>query len=221
MMETDINMEVVVPRYHPTVVLQDVIDVDRRLAELGFGTRDDIQRIRDVACARAAEGASPFFPLNGPGTLAFQYGTRELRAHLHGLGWKLDDSFGTSGMQHADEPRLAFYQNVDVACDLPHDPRPRTRKGAGAERLDQDVLFDPEGIPTAFDSEAAGREVWYVMVAENGAVEVTNAVVRKGWFAEIRERLFVEDGDGFDVVDPAGDLPADDAVDFDVPVLRR
>ena len=220
MMETEINMEAAVPHL-PTTVHEDDLDVDRRLAELGFGIRKGLLAVRNVACGKAAEGTSPFFPLNGSGTLAYQYGTRELRQYLDTLGWQIDNAFGTSGTRHPSEVRLAFYQNVDAACDRARDPHPRTKKGAGAERLDQSLLFEDESLPTHFDSEKVNCEVWYLMVAENGAVELTRAVVRKGKFEEIVERLFIENGDGFDVVETSDDLPDNDVIDFDVPIVRR
>ena len=200
------------------MIVEEGIHAARRIADLGFGEWDSLLKVRDVACAKAAEGASPFFPLNGAGTLAFRYGTRELGAYLDTLGWVTHNAFGASGMRHPSTARLAYYQNVDVACDLARDPRPRTRKGTGAERRDQGVLW--EDLPTAFPNQRAGSEVWYLMVAEDGAVELTRAVVRDGQFEQPFERIFVAGGGELDVVRQTGELP-DDAVDFDVPVFRR
>lgn len=203
-----------------TKVLQEPVTVDHRLAEIGM-SRGAILAIRDTACSMGATGASPFFPANGAGQLAYQYGTRELRAQFHELGWEIDQTFGTQGVRLPGEKRVAIYQNVDVACSLVDLPNPRSRKGAGSERLSQMSAFEviEEEVPSTFRAEAAAAAVWYVMVAEDGAVEVTNAVVRNGKFADLVERIWVDDGEGFDV---AGEQErGDDAVDFDVVVTRK
>ena len=198
------------------------IDVDRRLAELGFGSRGLILAVRDVAHAREGEGASPFFPANGAGTLAYQYGTHELRARLDELGWRLENPLGTAASRHPTEARRALYQNVDVACSLANDPHPRTRKGVGAERLAQSSLFPEEELISDFDEAPRDCEAWYVMVDEKGAVEVTNAVVRDGKFVEFRERLFVDDGSELSIVDEAhDDTDGEGAIEFDISIARK
>lgn len=204
-----------------TRIYIDDIDVDRRLAELGV-SRQDILDIRDVAASMHATGSSPLFPANGAGQLAYQYGTRELRATLLKRGWVIDQSYGTNGVRHPDRKIIVLYQNVDVACSLSDLPQARSRKGAGSERLSQGSTFDliEEVVPSTHSGEGLDVEVWYVMVAQDGAVEVTLALIKGGEFAEFIERIFVHDGSDFDALEEDGSSD-DDAIDFDIKISRK
>ena len=204
-----------------TKVFIDDIDVDRRLAELNMD-RQDILDIRDVAASMHATGSSPLFPANGAGQLAYQYGTRELRATHLKRGWVIDQSYGTNGVRHPDRKIVVLYQNVDVACSLSDLPQARSRKGAGSERLSQGSAFDliEEVVPSTHTGEGLDVEVWYVMVAQDGAVEVTHALIRGGEFSDFIERIFVHDGSDFDPLEDDGSL-VDDAVDFDITISRK
>lgn len=204
-----------------TKTYTDDIDVDRRLAELGMD-RKDIMDIRDVAVSMHATGSSPLFPANGAGQLAYQYGTRELRSTFLKRGWVIDQSYGTNGVRHPDRKTITLYQNVDVACSLSNLPQARSRKGAGSERLSQGSAFDliEEAVPTTYSGEGLEVEVWYVMVAQDGAVEVTNALIKGGEFSEFIERIFVHDGSDFDRLGREESLD-DDAIDFDIKISRK
>lgn len=205
-----------------TRVYQQDNDANRRLSELGMD-RDDIVAIRDVACSMSATGSSPFFPANGAGQLAYQYGTRELREKFLSRGWRIDQSFGTSGVRHEDQKIVVIYQNVDTACSLANLPKPRSRKGAGSERLGQKNAFEviEDEVPSTYSVASLNVDVWYVMVSESGAVEVTHAVVKNGEFSDFVERIFVDDGSGFSVFDTDGQDNDDDAIDFNISVSRK
>lgn len=199
----------------------DGIDVDRRLKELGMD-RQDILDIRDVAASMHATGSSPLFPANGAGQLAYQYGTRELRATFLKRSWTIDQSYGTNGVRHPDRKVVALYQNVDVACSLSDIPQARSRKGAGSERLSQGTAFDliEEVVPSTHSGEGLDVEVWYVMVAQDGAVEVTHAIIYNGEFSDFIERIFVHDGSDFVGFEDSGSSD-DDAIDFDITISRK
>ena len=177
-------MENPVPRAVTKVYIED-LDVDRRLSELGMG-KQDVLDIRNVAASMHATGSSPLFPANGAGQLAYQYGTRELRATLLKRGWVIDQSYGTNGVRHPNRKIIVLYQNVDVSCSLSDLPQARSRKGAGSERLSQGSAFDliEEVVPSTHSGEGLDLEVWYVMVAQDGAVEVTHALIKNGEFSE-------------------------------------
>lgn len=197
------------------------IDVDRRLSALGID-RQDILDIRGVAASMHATGSSPLFPANGAGQLAYQYGTRELRATLLKRGWAIDQSYGTNGVRHPDRNIIVLYQNVDVACSLSNLPQARSRKGDGSERLSQGSAFDliEEVVPSTHSGEGLDVDVWYVMVAQDGGVEVTHALIKGGEFSEFIERIFVHDGSDFGPLEGDGSSE-DDAVDFDIKISRK
>jgi len=204
-----------------TKVYIDDIDVERRLSELGMD-RQDVLDIRNVAASMHATGSSPLFPANGAGQLAYQYGTRELRATFLKRSWTIDQSYGTSGVRHPAQKIIVLYQNVDVACSLSNNPQPRSRKGAGSERLGQSNAFDliEDQVPSTHSGKELDVDVWYVMVAQNGAVEVTHALINNGEFSDLIERIFVHDGSDFDNLDDRLSSN-DDAVDFDIMISRK
>jgi len=191
------------PRAVTKIYIND-IDVDRRLSELGMD-RQDILDIRNVAASMHATGSSPYFPSNGAGQLAYQYGTYELRATFLKSGWEIDQSYGTNGVRHPDHKLIVLYQNVDVACSLTDLPQARSRKGAGSERLSQGNSFElmDEDVPST-----------------HTAVEVTHAVIKGNKFSEFIERIFVHDGSDFDGLEDRGSSD-DDAVDFDITISRK
>ena len=213
-------MENPMPRAVTKIYIDD-IDVDRRLSELGMD-RQDILDIRNVAASMHATGSSPYFPSNGAGQLAYQYGTHELRATFLKRNWEIDQSYGTNGVRHPDHKLIVLYQNVDVACSLTDLPQARSRKGAGSERLSQGNSFElmEEDVPSTHTEEGLEVAVWYVMVAQDGAVEVTHAVIKGNKFSEFIERIFVHDGSDFDGLEDRGSSD-DDAVDFDITISRK
>ena len=134
----------------------------------------------------------------------------------------IDQSYGTNGVRHPDRKVIVLYQNVDVACSLSDLPQARSRKGAGSERLSQGSAFDliEEVVPATHSGEGLDVEVWYVMVAQDGAVEMTHALIKGGEFSEFIERIFVHDGSDFDALEE-DDSSDDDAIDFDIKISRK
>ena len=131
-----------------TVVLREPWDVDRRLSELGLGTRDRLLRVRAIAISASAN-ATPFHPANAAGTLAYQHGTFALRDEFVGDAWRVDRPDGVETIRNAKTGVNVVFANVDVACDDNIKPKPRSRKGAGAERVCNGNLFEslPEYAP--------------------------------------------------------------------------
>jgi hypothetical protein len=112
-------------------------------------------------------------------------------------------------------PRLRF-SNVDLACNDDHIPKPRSEKGAGAERAANGGLFGhlPHHAPEPTDDFA----LYYLMVDQDGAAELTRPVVNGGTFATAIERIYLSDGGDGD----ADLLGTDDvASGFDPQVARK
>lgn len=198
-----------------TVVRRDGgegISVDDRLRELGV-TRQQLMAVRDAALAAAAE-ATPFFPANAAGTFSYFYGTQQLREQFVGEDWRIDR---TDGVETVVNERLNVklgFQNVDLACDEENLPRPRSPKGAGAERACTGNLFGhlPHVAPKPADSEPA---TFFVMLDPDGAAELSRPVVGKRGYLGFVERIFLFEGidpDGVVVVD-SPDQPSDGGAD--------
>ena len=112
-----------------------------------------------------------------------------------------------------------IFVNVDIAHDYEHDPKPRSRKGAGSERMCSGNLF-PD-LPRYAPAQAKGWSIYYLMVDEHGAAELSCTVVRNGTFVAPVERIFLSDGSD---IDGEAKLPLDDkdaANDFDPKVARK
>jgi hypothetical protein len=198
-----------------TVVRRDGgegISVDDRLRELGV-MREQLMAVRDAALAAAAE-ATPFFPANAAGTFAYFYGTQQLREQFVGADWRIDRTDGVETVVNEKLNLKLGFQNVDLACDEENLPRPRSPKGAGAERACTGNLFGhlPHDTPKPDDSEPA---TFFLMVDQDGATELSRPVVGKRGYLGFVERIFLFDGGDLDdlVVTGSPDQPSDGGAD--------
>ena len=124
-------------------VFREEQEVNARLAELEL-KKAKLLSIRSVAVAAAAD-ATPFHPANAAGNFSYQHGTFALRKELAEEGWVAERPNGVEAIRNqAGDVRVAF-ANVDVACNDEHEPRPRSGKGAGAERLCRGTTCSPGG----------------------------------------------------------------------------
>lgn len=211
-----------------TSVIDNHKDAERRLADFGL-TKAQILAIRDAARG-ATEDASPLMPLNAPGTLGYIYGVEALRGNILSEDWVIDRTLGVEAViNHRLGVRIGF-QNVDAACDPVMPPMPRSEKGSGTARLCGLPLFAHFGVVLETDADRLPREdvqdphgdqivTYFVMVGEDGSIELSRPVIAAKKYSDFVERIFV-------------DRPADDwesriepeieaADDFDVPVIFK
>jgi hypothetical protein len=199
-----------------TLVVDGRVIVDRRLADWGLAVEQFVA-IADVA-RRWAEDAGPLMPLNAPGTLAYIYGVNELRRQLVGGNWIVDRTCGIEAVVNREIGIRIGYQNVDVACDQVFAPTPRSAKGSAAESMCGPNLFEYAGIDVGplTGVKQDGIPTYYVMVGEDGRVELSHPVIKDGAYRHFHERIFISGPaeDWADEIDPAN-APMND---FDVAV---
>jgi hypothetical protein len=200
-----------------TRVLREDWEIEPRLAELSLDKRK-LLLVRLKAISAAAD-ATPFHAANASGTFSYHCGTFALRDEFVGDVWKLDRLEGVEAICNDEIKVKIIFANVDIAHDYEHDPKPRSRKGAGSERMCSGNLF-PD-LPRYAPAPAKGWSIYYLMVDEHGAAELSCTVVRNGTFAPPVERIFLSDGSD---IDGEAKLPLDDkdaANDFDPKVARK
>lgn len=200
-------------------VRREPLEVNARLAEMQIGPVDRLLKVRSVAVAACAD-ATPFHPANAAGTLAYQHGTFALRNEFVVVDgpWRLDRADGVEAIVNDSRKIRIVYTNVDVACDEDIKPKPRSRKGAGSERVCMDNLFG--SLPEFAPEQREGWETFYLMVDERGAAELTRPVLKRGTFTAYIERIFLSNGDDVD----RKSLPLQDgdiADVFDPEVIRK
>ena len=203
------------PKHQPTVVLSTPAAVAARLKELNLD-RTKLLTVAAIATAEKAN-ATPYHCANAGGTFAYQHGTFALRDKFAEDGWVPDRVDGVESIRFGNI-KVAF-SNVDVACDSLNLPRPRTDKGAGAERAANISLFDGDSLPHFGRTPTVGPALYYLMVGEDGRAELTRAAVQNGVFVAAIERIFLgrlED----DMDAPSPPIAADVADGFD-PVVER
>jgi hypothetical protein len=122
-----------------TKVFREPWDVDQRLNQLDL-TRKGLLETRDVAMNERAN-ATDFHPSNAPGTFGYHHGTWALRHQFVGERWVIDRSDGIEAIRNDDLKLKVAFCNVASACDDDHLPKPRSEKGAGAERASGTPLF--------------------------------------------------------------------------------
>ena len=199
-----------------TQVLKQPWDVDRRLSEIGLN-RERLLTARGVAINQAAN-ATPHHCANASGTFAYQHGTWALRNQYVGEKWKVDRTNGVEAIINISLGIRVVFSNVTIACDDENEPKPRSAKGAGAERLCMGNLF--EDLPRYVRRQDEKIATYYLMVDEKGAVELTRPVISGGTFSEYVERIYLSDGN--DLTSERLSLDDDDAVtDFDPQVVRK
>lgn len=208
-----------------TAITDNPPDAEVRLADFGL-TPTQILAVRDSARA-AADDASPLMPLNAPGTLAYIRGVEALRAQVLDGEWVIDRTLGVEAVINRERGIRIGYQNVDKACDLVFKPMPRSAKGPAAERMCSFPLFAHYGMVLETDHDRVPRDdvkdphgdqvaTYFVMVGEDGSVELSSPIIENQRYADFRERIFVDrpDEDWEARIDPEA-APLDD---FDVPV---
>jgi hypothetical protein len=194
-------------------------EVADRLSELGFDLATLLE-VRDVAMT-ASGNATIFHAANAAGTFAYQDGTWALRDRFvkpEGE-WEVDRAHGIEAIRNTTRQVKTAFANVDIACNDTQKPKPRSRKGAGGEKVFGEDLFAgtlPEYAPVPKDGMAA----YYLMVDSKGACELTRPVVRGGTFTNYVERIYLSAG-----IEPDGlaiPLPDNPPVsEFDPEVVRK
>ena len=107
---------------------------------------------------------------------------------------------------------------MDIACNDNLKPKPRSRKGAGAERVFIGNLFG--SLPEYAPRQPDGWANFYLMVDEQGAAELTRPVVKNNTFTAYVERIYLSNGDDLDR-DMLGLDDSDTADGFDPEVVRK
>jgi hypothetical protein len=200
-----------------TIVHREAWDVDKRLDEMKL-TRKGLLAARDVAIQESANATS-FHPANAAGTFAYHHGTWALRHEFAGKDWVEDRVDGIEAIRNdALKIKIAF-SNVDIACNDFQLPKPRFKKGAGAERAANGGGLFPD-LPQYSEQATGEFALFYLMVDENGAAELTRPVVKAGTFESAVERIFLSNGDDDDgkILHEDDTGPVDN---FDPQVVRK
>jgi len=174
-------------------------------------------RVRDAALGAAAD-ATPYFAANAAGTLSYHHGVPALRYEFVGKFWIVDRPTGIEVIRNPEANLMIGFANVDIACIDSHGPKPRSDKGAGTERMCQGNLFG--SLPQHASRQRGIWKLYYLMVAENGAAELSCPIVEDGTFVTCVDRLYLSDGSdfgrGLDITDDS-----DVATNFDPQVIRK
>lgn len=206
--------------YTETILLKEPWDVDRRLAELGLKKEG---LIRAVQVARAERNnATDLHPANAPGTFAYHHTIAAIRREFIGMEWEIDRSDGIETIRNDALGIKVSFCNVDVACGKEH-PKPRSEKGAGAERASGPTLFEyagAEDLKPMVRVPVGGSALFYLMVDQQGRAELTRPVIARRTFVAAVERIFlIEDGE-----DEAAVLPIETdgiADGFEPQIVRK
>jgi hypothetical protein len=188
------------------------------VGRIALGPIKKLLDVRSMAIAASAD-ATPFHPANASGTFAYHYGTFALRTEYVGKEWRLDRQDGVEAIVNETLRVRVIFANVDVACDDDLKPKPRSRKGAGAERVCQGNLFGY--LPEYSKQQPEGWATFYLMVDQRGAAELTRPIVKNNTFTDWIERNYLSNGDDLELV---REIPSDndDLVDdFDPEVVRK
>jgi hypothetical protein len=199
-----------------TITRREAWEIEPRLKDLGL-TLKGLLEVRDIAIHESAN-ATPFHAANAAGTYSYHGGTWALRDRFVGVDWVVDRSDGVETIRNERLKLRIAFSNVDLACDTNNIPKPRTKKGAGAERAMGSGLFGD--LPQYAPRQTGKWEFYYLMVDADGAAELTRPVVRGGAFVAAIERIFLSYGDR----DGGDKLPANSdnvPIEFEPQIARK
>jgi hypothetical protein len=197
-------------RHVESIVRRELWEVEPRLAQMQLKSAK-LLRVRDVAMAARAN-VTDYHAANASGTFAYQDGTWCLRDECVGEDWKMERPGGVEAIFNpAVNVRVAF-ANVDRCCDINHDPKPISVKGAGAERLCEGNLFG--SLPTFTKQQSSiGIPLFYCMVDQEGRVELSRPTISSNTFGPCVERNFIslggDDGGSKLSIDPRDEVPVE------------
>ena len=203
-----------------TSIVDEHTAIEERLADFGLN-KSQFLAVRDSARA-ATDDASPLMPLNAPGTLGYIHGVEALRGQILDGTWQIDRTLGVEAIINREIGIRIGYQNVNKACDQVFKPMPRTAKGPASEKMCGFPLFEHYGMALETDADRLPSEnikdpladqvtTYFVMVGEDGSVELSCPIIKNHRYADFVERIFIEtpDADREDKSD-GEDGPLDD-----------
>jgi hypothetical protein len=206
-----------------TTIIQDPLQVDARLADLGV-TLDELRAIVRSAVA-ARNDAVPNDPSNAGGWMAYCYGTRKLRDIFCPRKWKLDRTDGVESVVNPTTGVKLVYQNAQSAGDISRDPRSVSAKGEASKQLVNWVNGDLfRGWPD--QNKRPDSSVWYLFVDTDGeyiGAELSRPQsIEGGQFKGFSERIIIvvpgNDNGWEDLALPDEDI---DEQEFTVNVTRK
>lgn len=203
-----------------TSILQEAADINQRLAQLGL-TREGLIRSVQVALAER-NNATGLHPANAAGTFSYHHGVAAIRREYLGDDWEIDRRDGIESIRNDPLGVKVSFCNVDEACGRDH-PKPRSEKGAGAERASGPNLFEHAGagdLAPHAPKPVDGLALFYLMVDQQGRAELTRPVIARRTFVAAVERIFlIEDVEEDDTI---LSLDTDDvADDFEPQIVRK
>ncbi|MBL4645421.1 MAG: hypothetical protein COA52_08305 [Hyphomicrobiales bacterium] len=203
-----------------TQIYKEAAQVDNRLSSIKL-KKEPLLTIRTMALGAGAD-ATPFHASNAEGTFTYHIGLFALRKEHVGAIWKVDRSNGIDSIRNDQDRVKVVFSNVDIACSDGKKPKPRSAKGAGAERLcsENDMFGGLPHFAPAQPSSDKGWTVYYLMVAPNGAAELSRPIVKDKIFKAFVERIYLSDGSDFGV-EPKSLLDDDIADSFDPQIIRK
>jgi hypothetical protein len=199
-----------------TIIREEPWEIEPRLKQLAL-PREGLLEARDIA-VHESSNATAFHAANAAGTYSYHGGTWALRNIFVGGDWTVDRSDGVEAIRNEKLKVKVAFSNVDLACVTAHTPKPRTKKGAGAERAMGGGLF-PD-LPQFAPRQTGEWQFFYLMVDAEGAAELTRPVVRGGTFVAAIERNYLSPGGGGDggkLLDTPDDVP----IDFEPQIARK
>ena len=206
------ELELVETRIH-----REPAEAKRRIIELGL-TKEGLNRVRTIALGASAD-ATPFHPANAAGTFSYQHGTWALRDEFVGEDWKADTIHGVEAISNETLKLRVVFANVDIACNDDQGPKPRSRKGAGAERACIGNLFSY--LPTYTFWQSVGWTTYYFMLDAAGAAELTCPVIKGSTFSAYIERIYLGAAGEFDDGNTKFEQDDTAAVDLEPVVSRK
>jgi len=206
------------------VIFEDPRQVTERLSKFGV-TKKELQSIALEAIS-ARNDATPFHPINAPGTFSYHAGVAASRMLFvqKNAGWEIGRPNGIEAVVNKALNLTVVFQNVDRACGI-HGPKAISEKREGSRKLVENTtrfLWDHMEKEAKQDKN---QNVWFLCVSCNGdevKMELSLPVsITDGQFSSFKERIFIiTDNDWLPENNDTDDLTIE-GQDFDIKVTRK
>ena len=205
------------------LIFEDPHQITEKLSKFGV-TIKELQSIAlDAVSAR--NEATPFHPINAPGTFSYHAGVASSRMLFvqKNDGWEIARLNGIEAVINRGLNLTVVFQNVDRACGE-HWPKAISEKREGSRKL---VENPTRCLWEYMEKEAKNEEnqnVWFLCVSCSGEevkMELSLPTsISDGQFSSFKERIFIiTDNDWLPSTNDTDDLSEDQ--DFDIEVTRK
>lgn len=209
-------------------ILNDTLEVEHRIKELGWGAVTEILDIAHSA-STARNAATLNDPIGAASFYAWGAGTRRMREIGIQKGWERDDTNQIPSVFDRENNVRFVFCNMDSGTgDVSRTPQNRSKKGSSTVKLideNQRVFTFYKEIAELTTDEKTNSIYWYICVhSDDGVLKVELScpdAIREGFICGYSQRIILDCGEEQLAYKDADIVPTTHSEAFTVNVTRK